>query len=114
MINDNEHDQATAAFEAAVQHNEEFVHIYIEQAIALHDQGEYDQAIAYYDMMIQLNPYDAVLFRARGGSYAMQGEYERAIVDCKKAIRLDPRYVDAYLDLGDVYRAWGLAIAGQG
>ena len=114
MINDEEYDQATAAFEAAVQHNEEFVQNYIDRAVAFHDQGNYAQAIAYYDMMIQLNPNDPMLFRARGGAFAMQGEYERAIVDLKEAVRLDPNYGDAYLDLADVYNNWGQSINNPG
>ena len=88
MINDEKYDQATAVFEAAVRNNEEFVQNYIDQVVALHDQGNYAQAIAYYDMMIQLNPNDPMLSRARGGAYAMQGEYERAADDLKEAVRL--------------------------
>ena len=107
MINDEEYDQATAAFQAAVRNNEEFVQDYIDQAVALHDQGNYSQAIAYYDMMIQLNPNDPMLLRARGGAYAKQGEYERAADDLKEAVRLDPNYGDALIDLGDVYSNWG-------
>ena len=114
MLNDREFDQATAAFEAAVRNNEEFVQKYIDQAVALHDQGNYAQAIAYYDMMIQLNPYDPMLLRARGGAYAMQGEYEQATVDLKEAIRLDPNYGDAFLDLADVYRNVGESINSPG
>ena len=104
MINDEEYDQATAAFEAAVRNNKEFVQNYIDQAVALHDQGNYAQAIAYYDMMIQLNPNDPMLLRARGGAYAMQGEYVRAADDLKEGVRLDPNYGDAFIALGDVYR----------
>ena len=110
MINDEEYHQATAAFEAAIRNNEEFVQNYIDQAVALHDQGNYAQAIAYYDMMIQLNPNDPMLLRARGGAYAMQGEYERATDDLKEAVRLDPNYGDAFIDLGDVYSDWGQSI----
>ena len=110
MINDEEYDQATAAFEAAVRNNKEFVQNYIDQAVALHDQGNYAQAIAYYDMMIQLNPNDPMVLRARGGAYAKQGEYERAAVDLKEAVRLDPNYGDAFIDLADLYRNWGESI----
>ena len=101
MINDEEYNQATAAFEVAVRNNKEFVQNYIDQAVALHDQGNYAQAIAYYDMMIQLNPNDPMVLRARGGAYAKQGEYERAAVDLKEAVRLDPNYGDAFIDLAE-------------
>ena len=114
MTSDEEFNQATEAFEAAVRNNEESVHNHIDQAVALHDQGNYAQAIAYYDMMIQLNPKDPMLFRARGGAYAIQGEYEQAAVDLKEAIRLDPNYGDAFSDLADVYRNWGEAINNLG
>ena len=114
MINDEEYDQAIAAFGAAVNHNEEFVQNYIDRAVALLGQGNYTQAIAYYDMMIRLNPNDPTLLRARGVAYAMQGEYERATVDLKEAVTLDSNYGDAFIDLADVYRNWGESINNPG
>ena len=110
MNNDAEYDLAAAAFESVVRNIEEFVQNYLDQAVALHDQGNYAQAIPYYEMMIQLRPSDPMLLRARGGAYAMQGDYERAAMDLKEAVRLDPNYGDAFLDLADVYRNWGESI----
>jgi tetratricopeptide (TPR) repeat protein len=79
-----------------------------EGGLAPEDRARFDRALAEY---IAAQTYNADRPDGHGRLaevYAARGNGEGAIAEYRKAIELDPTYVQAYVNLADLYRARGV------
>ena len=80
---------------------------YLDQGIALVEEGEFELAITAFDEVIRLDPEDAKAYYNRGLAYANLGQYDQAIQDYDEAIQLDPEDAKAYVNRGIAYANLG-------
>lgn len=83
-----------------------------DQAIQLKEDGnklfsqkKYDEAIEKFTRAISLDGQNAVFYANRAASYWALKRHQDVIDDAKKATELDPKYVKAWLRMGDAHDA---------
>ncbi|KIJ94563.1 hypothetical protein K443DRAFT_355043 [Laccaria amethystina LaAM-08-1] len=81
-----------------------------DQAIQLKEEGnklfslkKYDEAIEKFTKAISLDGQNAVFYANRSASYWALKRHQDVIDDAKKATELDPKYVKAWLRMGDAH-----------
>lgn len=71
------------------------------------NDGNYEEAIIAFTAAIEIDEKRPEGYEGRGRAYVLSGEtaenLEAAKSDFEKALELDPTYVDAWLDLADIY-----------
>lgn len=90
-LDQNDPDQAIAAFTAAIQAHESLAGAYAGRASAYDQKDDYDHALTDYNESIRLAPAVAEAYEHRGEVYVEKGDLEHALADFTEAIRLDPK-----------------------
>ena len=71
------------------------------------NEGNYQEAIIAFTAAIEIDEKRPEGYEGRGRAYVLSGETDEnlnaAKSDFEKALELDPSYVDAWLDLADIY-----------
>ena len=71
------------------------------------NDGNYQEAVIAFTAAIEIDEKRPEGYEGRGRAYVLSGEtaenLEAAKSDFEKALELDPTYVDAWLDLADIY-----------
>jgi len=79
----------------------------LKKADILYRMQEYDKAIAVYKKMQEKNPADARPLQGLGSVYFIEKKYQDAKYAYEAAIKNDAENLDAYLQLGRIYRITG-------
>ena len=95
----NEHDNAIAAFTAAIAADPRDGSSYYNRAVIRQKCGRYEAAIDDYTRAARLAPDDDIYYN-RGLAYQCLGNPLAAIADYSRAIRLNPADAEAYWNRG--------------
>jgi serine/threonine-protein kinase len=101
---------AKADLNACLTQHPDFVWAYLLRSFADEKLQALPEAEADFQKALQLNPNEDaryVLFLTRGILHFNQGELEQAGADFRSAMALKPGQYNAYLNLAQVYLAWG-------
>lgn len=71
-------------------------------ALALFEQKRYNEAIPHFQNVIKLKKSSEIYFKL-GVSLKKTGDYSGALFAFKKALELEPKFLDAYLEISDIY-----------
>lgn len=101
--------QAIEAYNKAVELYPEYAEAYVALGEVMSAQGKRDEAIAVYQKALAFEPDDPRIHFGLGKIYYNEnGLYHEAVAAYQRAIQIDPRYLEAYLNLGEVYEEKGL------
>ena len=103
----NEHDNAIAAFTAAIAADPRDGSSYYNRAVIRQKCGQYEAAIDDYTRAARLAPSDADIYYNRGLAYQCLGNPLAAIADYSRAIRLNPADAEAYWNRGLAFSRQG-------
>ena len=104
----DKYDEAIRHYDKAIALHPEFAQSYHERGLAYSNKGDFERAVEDLTKAIELNPDFTVSYVERGLNRIRTGDYEGAISDYNWAIEHDElNKVDAYCNLGDVYRRKG-------
>ena len=105
---EDNYDEAIRYFDKAIALHPEFAQSYRERGLAYRGKGDFERAVENLTKAIELNPDFTVFYVERGFDRIRTGDYDGAISDYNWAIEHDEfNKVDAYCNLGDVYRRKG-------
>ena len=99
LMNQNKYDEATQAFDKAIELNPQYVEAWAGKGWALCGRGRYNEAFQAYDKAIELNPNYADAWVGKGFTFliAWSGSSMQARDAFSRAIALDPNYGLAWL-----------------
>jgi tetratricopeptide (TPR) repeat protein len=69
---------------------------WLNQGIALGDQGKYEAAVQAFDMAIKINPQYESVWYLKGAALHQQAKYDEALEAIDRAIEIDPQDSDAW------------------
>jgi tetratricopeptide (TPR) repeat protein len=73
---------------------------WVDQSLALYNQGKYDEAIQACEKAIELDPKYAMPWNNKGAALMEKGRYDDAVKAYDKAIEIDPEYKWAWANKG--------------
>jgi len=97
---------AVDELELAIKINPDAVEAHYSLGVAYHRMKNYPLALREYTLVAQINP-SAKIYNNLGALYLDRGDYKEALDYFNKAIEKDPRYVQTYLNLGNLYEKQG-------
>ena len=101
--------QAIEAYRKAVELDPEYAEAFVALGEVMSAQGRQDEAVAAYQKALALEPDEPRIHFGLGKIYYNEkGLYHEAVAEYQKAIKIDPRYLEAYLNLGELYEEKGL------
>ena len=102
-------DQAVEVYNKAIDLRPFFSEAHVGLGDAKASKGDVDGAIAAYQKALVHNPMNPRVHMSLGKIYYSEKNlYYESVTAFKKAIDLDPRFVDAYMGIGEVYEDKGL------
>jgi tetratricopeptide (TPR) repeat protein len=99
--------EAMAAFEAAIREDPDYSDSHHGLAQAQRDAGDPSTALTHHDRAIQLDPARFDLYWERGVTFLRLKNYDAAISNFAACLERNVRFGNAYLGLGQAYRAKG-------
>jgi tetratricopeptide (TPR) repeat protein len=106
--------EAIAAYQQAINLDSSNVDAYLNLAIALQQEGQTEQAISNYRQVLKLDPKNTVAYNNLGALLVIQGQPSEAIAVYQQAIRQNPKNAVAYYNLGvTLYNQGNLKQANQ-
>ncbi len=101
--------QAIEAYKKAVELYPEYADAYVGLGEVMGAQGKHEEAVAAYQKALAIEPDEPRIHFGLGKIYYNEkGLYHEAVAEYRKAIQSDPRYLEAYLNLGELYEEKGL------
>lgn len=101
--------QAIEAYTKAVELYPEYADAYVGLGEVMSAQGKQEEAVAAYQKALSIEPDEPRIHFGLGKIYYNEkGLYHEAVTEYQKAITLDPRFLEAYLNLGEIYEEKGL------
>ena len=100
---DDEHDQATAIFDKAIELQPDYINAHYNRGLAYMKKGEVDKALADYSGAIQFKRNYAEAYNNRGIAYHAKGEIIYAVQDYSTAIGLNSELAEPYTNRGSLY-----------
>jgi superkiller protein 3 len=102
-------DQAVEAYTKAIELRPFYADAHVGLGDAKAAKGDVDGAISAYQKALVHNPMNPRVHMSLGKIYYSEKNlYYESVNAFKKAIELDPRFIDAYMGLGEVYEDKGL------
>ncbi|MFI5339212.1 MAG: tetratricopeptide repeat protein [Candidatus Methylomirabilales bacterium] len=103
------YDQAIQAYQKAVELSPDYAEAFVGLGDARQAKGQYDEAIAEYRKALRLEPENARVHFGLGKIYYNEKQlYHEAVAEYEQAIKLDPKFIEARLNLADLYQEKGL------
>lgn len=103
LINQNLLAEAERYCQQAVALTSDNPYVFCNMAVIMHHRQDYAQAVSWYEKALALKPDSAPMLSNYSVSLRMLGALPAAHEALRKALQLAPDYVDAHINLGNLY-----------
>ncbi|APB98606.1 hypothetical protein A4F89_04235 [Polynucleobacter asymbioticus] len=90
---------------AAPQQNQ--IATWLQQGLALHQQGMYSEAQVIYEQILKLQPYHFDALQLSGALLVQTKKYTQAVNFLTKALQINPNHAEAYSNCGNALKELG-------
>ncbi len=105
FLRQNQADSAIVYARRAIEENPNDPAGYDFLGLAFEQKENYSEAVEYYRKAIELNPGDAFAYTRMGYCLYLMNELETARAASMNAIAIDSTIIEAYVNLGNIYKA---------
>jgi superkiller protein 3 len=103
----DEHDQAIASFQKAIDLNPGYANAYYNMGLAYSQLKEYRKAARYYQKAVAINPNHEEAYYHAGFAWFNLKKYRKAMRCCQKALEINPNYAEAHTNMGAIHAKQG-------